>query len=132
MPLDDETVRISDRIRYEHIHDAAADIKQMISGRCRADLDHDPLLRRALLHATQEIGEAASRLSLKGRALVPQVNWKQIVAMRNFIVHVYWDVNLDTVWKAATEDVPPLQTHAMHAIQNLPLPPDILDDLQNL
>ena len=35
MPRDEQTERISDRIRYEHIRDAARDIGLMIAGRSR-------------------------------------------------------------------------------------------------
>lgn len=127
MPRDEETIRISDRIRFEHIRDAAADLAQITVGRSRADLDNDMLLRRALLHAVQEIGEAAARISETGRALVPEVPWGQVVQMRNYIVHVYWGIELDRVWAAATEHVPPLLRLAERAISKLPLPPDITD-----
>ena len=55
---------------FEHMRDAARDIIAMTQGRTRADLDRDMLLRRAMLNAIQEIGEAAARASDPARALV--------------------------------------------------------------
>ncbi len=62
----------------------------MPAGRSRPDLDADMLLRRATVHAIQEIGEAAARMSEAGRTLVPELPWGSIVQMRNIVVHVYW------------------------------------------
>ena|SRR5687767_13658556 len=125
MPRDEQTERISDRIRYEHIRNAARDIAQMIADRSRADLDADMILRRATIHAIQEIGEAAARMSDAGRALTPDLPWGSIVQMRHIMVHVYWGVDLDRVWQVAVEDVPPLVSLAERAISALPLPPDV-------
>lgn len=125
MPRDEEAERISDRIRYGPIRDAARDIVQMTAGRSRADPDSDMLLRRATIHAVQEIGEAAARMSAAGRALVPELPWGSIVQMRNIVVHVYWGVNLDRVWQVALDNVPPLIPLAERAIASLPLPPDV-------
>ena len=61
MPRDEQTERISDRIRYEHIRDAARDIGQMIAGRSRADLDADMILRRATIHAIPPLFGLAER-----------------------------------------------------------------------
>ncbi len=66
------------------------------------------MLRRALLHAIQEIGEAAARVTDAGRARVPGLPWGQMVAMRHILVHVYWGVDLDQLWKVTREDVPVL------------------------
>jgi uncharacterized protein with HEPN domain len=130
MPRDEETNRISDRIRFEHIAAAARDIATMTAGRTRADLDSDVTLRRAVIHAVQEIGEAAARMSDKGRAVAPSVPWVSIVQMRNIMVHVYWGVDLNRVWRVASEQVPGLLPLAEQAIEMLPLPPDSGDEQQ--
>jgi uncharacterized protein with HEPN domain len=42
------------------------------------------------------------------RAALPLVPWVQIVAMRNRLIHAYFDVNRDVLWKTASEEVPDL------------------------
>jgi uncharacterized protein with HEPN domain len=39
---------------------------------------------------------------------LPSVPWTQIVRMRNRLVHAYFDVDADIVWRTATEEVPAL------------------------
>lgn len=66
------------------------------------------MLRRALVNALQDIGEAAARVSDEGRARVPTLPWGQIVAARHILVHVYWGIDTDQVWNMAIEDLPVL------------------------
>ena len=56
-----------DRIRMQHMIDAARQAAQFVVGRTRDDLDVDAMLSRALMHAVLEIGEAAARTSDEGR-----------------------------------------------------------------
>lgn len=79
---------IADRVRIQHMLDAARQVKSFVTGRKRADLDHDDMLVRALMNALQEIGEAAANLSEDGRARVDGVPWGQIVETRNILIHV--------------------------------------------
>lgn len=52
--------------------------------------------------------QAGARVSDEGRDAAPGVPWPEIVAMRNRLVHVYFDVNLDVVWETVRQDLPPL------------------------
>ncbi len=42
------------------------------------------------------------------RLAAQSVPWSQIVAMRNRLVHAYFDINRDILWKTAVEEVPHL------------------------
>lgn len=102
----DDAARDLDRL--EHMLAAARSASRFVRGRTRADLESDEMLRRALVNALQEIGEAASRVSEAGRERLPGLPWRDVVAMRNVLVHVYWGVDLDVLWRTAVEDAPAL------------------------
>ncbi|MGB9879170.1 MAG: DUF86 domain-containing protein [Anaerolineae bacterium] len=34
--------------------------------------------------------------------------WDDIIGMRHRLVHAYFDINLDILWKTVQEDLPPL------------------------
>lgn len=80
------------------------------------------MFRRALINAIQEIGEAAARITDEGRARAPELPWGKIVAMRHVMVHVYWGVDLDQLWKVAARDVPVLIVHIEDAVSSWPRP----------
>jgi uncharacterized protein with HEPN domain len=101
-------MREDDRIRILHMIDAANDVGQFISGREQADLRSDRMLRFAVVRAIEIIGEAASQLSEETRVRAPDVPWRAIIGMRNRIIHAYWDIDVEILWKTATEAVPRL------------------------
>jgi uncharacterized protein with HEPN domain len=97
-----------DRIRLRHMLDAAREAMNSVKGHVRADLDKDHIWTLGLVKCVEIIGEAAARLTMDLRNKHPQIPWAQIVAMRNRLVHVYFDIDTDQVWLALTEDLPVL------------------------
>lgn len=97
-----------DRVRLEHMLLAAREAIGFTRGKSLADLEHDRLLVRALLHAILEIGEAAANVGPESRALVTDVPWSDIVRMRNVLIHVYWGVRVDKLWATIERDLPRL------------------------
>lgn len=113
-----------DRIRIQHMMDAAHQAVGFAQGKSRQDLETDPMFARALMHAILEIGEAASRTSEVGRHRAPEVPWTQIVCMRNVLIHVYWGVDFDRLWKTVTEELPLLLSMLEAATTDWPAAPD--------
>jgi len=97
-----------DRTRFIHMLEAAQEAAGFARGKSLKDLEHDRLLLRGLMSCVQEIGEAASRISDAGRARLPNLPWKQVVGVRQIIVHVYWGVRADRLWHTVENDLPPL------------------------
>jgi uncharacterized protein with HEPN domain len=54
------------------------------------------------------VGEAARGLTEELRQAHPEVPWRQMVAMRNVLIHGYFDVDIDLVWSVAQNDLPKL------------------------
>jgi len=98
----------ADRIRLWHMIEAAEQAGRFVAGRTRDDLDTDPMLLFALVRAIEVVGEAASQISPETRQVSPEVPWKAIVGMRNRIVHAYWDIDPDILWKTVTARLPSL------------------------
>lgn len=122
MPPDPNELLARDRIRFQHMMDAASDLADFVRGRTLDDLRKDAMLRRAVTNAVQEIGEAVAKTSDLGRARVPSIPWGSVVAMRHILVHVYWGVDIERLWKAATLDAPTLLKALRDATANWPLP----------
>ncbi len=100
-----------DRTRIEHMLDATRSVARFMAGRQRDDLDADEMLRFALIRAIEIIGEAASKVSPQAQQAVPGVQWREAIGMRNRLVHAYFDVDLDVLWKTTQEAVPALMKH---------------------
>lgn len=94
--------------RIDDIRSASGRIEEIVS-RGREAFDADHILQAALTHNIQVIGEAAVQLSDEARAQHPNVPWSEIVGMRNIVVHRYFDVDLDMVWRTAEIAIPDLK-----------------------
>ena len=66
------------------------------------------MLQFALVRALEIVGEAAARISEPTRTGHPEIPWTAIIGMRNRLVHGYFDVDLEIVWRTATESLPAL------------------------
>jgi uncharacterized protein with HEPN domain len=88
--------------------EAAETLGQFLSGRKREDLDHDRMLLFAVVRAIEILGEAAARVSEGTREGSPDVPWASIVGMRNRLVHGYFDVDTEIVWRTVSSEIPTL------------------------
>ena len=101
-------MRKEDDVRLRHMLDAAREALGFVQGRNRVDLNSDRQLVLALVKAIEIIGEAAFRTSENTRAQFPEIRWEDIVGMRHRLVHAYFDINLDVLWKTVQDHLAPL------------------------
>ncbi|HLA81219.1 MAG TPA: DUF86 domain-containing protein [Thermoleophilia bacterium] len=66
----------------------------------------DEKTQYAVVRALEVIGEAAKKVPAGFRSDHPELPWREVVAMRDKLVHDYFGVNAEVVWKTATEDAP--------------------------
>jgi len=98
----------NDAIRLQHMLDAAHEAIGFASGRTRSDLDDNRMLVLSLVKSIEIIGEAAFRISPATRAQLQDVPWDAIIAMRHRLVHAYFDINLDILWRTVQDELPAL------------------------
>ena len=55
------------------------------------------------------IGEAVDALPPELKQAHPELDWAGMKAMRNVMAHVYWGIDLDTVWRTSQKEVPELR-----------------------
>ena len=79
--------------------------RQFMQGKTRDDLNTDILLAYAVVRALEVIGEAANHVTAETRAHLPDMQWSDIIGMRNRIVHGYNNVNHDIVWNVVQEQL---------------------------
>jgi uncharacterized protein with HEPN domain len=71
--------------------------------------DSDDMLQVWLLHHLQINGEAARCLTEPFRQRHPDRVWAKSAGMRHILVHHYFEIDADLVWKVVENDLPELR-----------------------
>ena len=75
----------------------------------REALDEDPVVQRAVVRSLEIIGEASKRVPRDVRDATPSVQWRAMAGMRDRLIHDYFGVDLDIVWRVLQRNIPSLQ-----------------------
>lgn len=67
------------------------------------------MLQVWVIHHPQIIGEAASRIPEALREKYSEVAWGGMIGMRHVLVHGYFEMKTNIVWKAVERDLPLLK-----------------------
>ena len=63
----------------------------------------------AVIRALEIIGEAAAQIPNDLRVRFPHVPWREMVGMRNVVIHNYFGVDEVVIWRTVQEELPPLR-----------------------
>jgi len=92
----------------------AEDAQAVVAGRSEDEMLSDLPFRYALQYCLLVVGEAASEVSDATQEKLPNVPWRQIIGMRNWLVHGYSVIRTETLWETATRDLPALVEEIMN------------------
>ena len=108
----------SDKLYIGHILDAISGIEEYTANISFEEFLKDRKTQDAVLRKLEVIGEASKRLSDDLTKSAAEIPWKDIVGMRNKLIHDYFGVDLEEVWKTAKEDIIALKS-ALEKYQNI-------------
>lgn len=102
MPPKDDQAYVLDML------EAARLIRDYMEGVERTAFNLDQMRQDAIIRRIEIIGEATKRLSEQFRDAHPEIVWKDMAGMRDFVIHQYDKVLRDRVWNTATLSIPQL------------------------
>ena len=73
----------------------------------------------AVVRNFEIIGEAANRVPADFKSDHPEIEWRRIIGFRNRIIHEYFGINYQMVWKIKEENIPELADFIQQALDNL-------------
>lgn len=99
----------SDRVLFQHILDAIAQIEQYLTNKSFDEFGESRLLQDGVIRELAIIGEAARRVSLSMKERYPDIPWADIIGMRNILIHEYFEVDIAEAWETTRVDLPALK-----------------------
>jgi uncharacterized protein with HEPN domain len=93
----------------QDIYDAINDISNFIEGMAHEDFLKDKKTMNAVIRSIEVIGEASKQLPKAVRDKYPSIPWKKMAGMRNKVIHEYFGVDIEIVWKTAKKQIPALK-----------------------
>lgn len=103
----------------EDMLQACEDIEKIVKDITFFEFEHDMIKFRAAERLFEILGEAANRLPKEIQEKYPNIPWKNIIGMRNIIIHTYERVDVSTLWGAAKKDLPALKPHLKTLLADL-------------
>jgi uncharacterized protein with HEPN domain len=97
-----------DAVTLHQMLDHAKEARDLLKGKRRSVLDRDRVLSLAVIRLLEVLGEAANRASPETRTRHPAIQWRQIIGLRNRLIHAYDSVDTDVLWLIVKKDLPKL------------------------
>ena len=86
----------------------ALEIKEIIKGVPHTKFIENKTIRYAIERLLLIIGEAANHVSREFQEQHSNIEWAQIIGLRNILAHEYGEVKIDKIYLAATKSIPAL------------------------
>lgn len=93
---------------FVDIYEAMVNISKFVESYSFETFSNDEKTIYAAVRAIEIMGEAAKNIPKSVQKNYPSIPWKDIAGMRDKLIHEYFGVKKDIVWKTATVKVPPL------------------------
>lgn len=105
--------------RLNHILDAIAKIEKYLQGFDSQKFKSEELTIDAVVRNIEIIGEATTCLNRGLKATYPNVDWRFATAIRNRLIHGYFDVDAEIIWDTTQNDLPKLKMEVEKILENL-------------
>jgi len=99
-----------DNLYLEHILASIETVDGFIKHISRDEFMRNKLVQDGVIREIEIIGEAAKRLSDEFKSRYEGVPWREVCEMRDKLIHDYFVVDLDDVWKSAIDDLAELKS----------------------
>lgn len=97
----------------QHIIDSINKIEQSLKGFTKETFIKNDILVDATVRRIEIIGEAVKHISDEVKNEYKNVEWKKIAGTRDILIHAYFSIDLDILWKIVEKDFPPLKKHML-------------------
>lgn len=111
--------KFGDEVRLQHILDAICEIESYLINVEFSDFITNSMMRFACIKQMEIIGEASNHISDEAKSRFSEIEWSQIIGMRNVFVHEYFGVDTYLVWEIIKNDLPDLKIKVIEILDQV-------------
>jgi len=97
-----------DSLYLYHIRDSIKLIKEYTSKVEKSEFLNNSMMQDAVIRQLEIIGEASNKVSENTKSKLNIIPWKDIIGMRNILIHQYFGVDIESVWSTIQNDIEPM------------------------
>jgi len=108
------------RFRIDDILECIARITGYTNGMTFESFQKSQLVIDAVVRNLEIIGEAANHIPTELQQRYPDLPWFEMRGIRNLLIHEYFGVSVEIVWRTVREDLPPVATKLKELLRQEP------------
>lgn len=98
---------------------AISKLDDFIQGLTYEQFMEDEKTQFAVIRAIEVIGEATKNIPDSIKANHTSVPWRNISGMRDKLIHAYFGIDMDILWKTVTKEVPTIEPKIRQMLEEL-------------
>lgn len=99
--------------------DAVNDIESFVDDMTYEKFIKDRKTLNAVVRSIEIIGEASKNIPETMKTEYKELPWKQMTGVRDKLIHAYFGIDTETLWKAVKENIPPLKKAIQKILKEL-------------
>ena len=111
--------KFGDKVRLNHILEAIIEIESYLNDADFETFMENSMMRFACIKQMEIIGEASNHMSEEVKNRFSDIEWSQIVGMRDVFVHEYFGVDTRLVWEIIKNDLPEFKSKVISIIETI-------------
>jgi len=110
---------LGDKPRLQHIYDAILEIESYVDKSSYETFQSNSMMQFACVKQLEIIGEASNHITLHFRKIYPKIQWREIIDLRNLLIHEYFGIDTKIVWDIITTDLVLLKSQLKEILERL-------------
>lgn len=107
------------KLYLQDIASSISKINEYVKNMNFDDFANDHKTIDAIIRNLEIVGEAVKNLPKEIKTKHKDVPWNEICGMRNKVIHEYWGVDEEILWKTIQDDLPVLEKQVLKIKQEL-------------